>query len=255
MTYRISTSHLAFTLLLLSFCAPSFSFADDALLQKKLSATELHQHFLDQTVETESADGKTQKILYFGRDGHLEQVVKNRLYKGHWKVRKNGRLCTKVGSKKQKCRAVVSKTNKLVQFVIKKDGKHRHELTYIAFHPGNKIRQLNKSPLLPEKTLTSRQLKKLFSNHTVESITMKNQRASRTYYAPNGVLEQTRNGVFRTGTWQVKNSRICIQMEGLKKKCRIVVKEGDSYNKYIVKKNGRHQQSVSYTQFTLGKHL
>lgn len=255
MTYLISTSHLAFTLLLLSFCVPSLSLADDALLRKKLSAEELRQRFINQTVETESADGKVQKLLYFGKNGNLEQVVKNRLSTGHWKIRKNGRLCTSIGSQKNKCRAVVSKTNQLIQFVIKKDGKHRHELTYTTFHPGNKIRRLNKSPLLPENTLTSRQLKKLFSDKTVESVTVKNKRVSRTFYAPNGAVEQTRNGVLRTGNWQVKNSRICIQMEALKKKCRIIVKEGNAYNKYIVKKNGRHQHTVSYIKFIRGKHL
>lgn len=255
MTYRISTSHLVFYLLLLSFCLPSFVLADDLLLQKTLTSAELRQRFLDQTVEAESADGKVQKLLYFGKNGKFEQVVKNRLYEGHWKVRKNGRLCTTIDGKKSNCRAVANSANNLIQIVVKKDGNHRHELTYSTFYPGNKIRKLNKSPLLPKRTLTSRQLKKLFSDHTVESITAKNNRSSLTYYSPNGTIEQRRNGVSRTGTWQVKNSRICLQMEGLKKKCRIIVKEGDTFNKYIVKKNGHHQHSVSYIKFIPGKHL
>jgi hypothetical protein len=42
-------------------------------------------------------------------------------------------------------------------------------------------------------------------------------------------------------------------METLGEKCRIIVKEGDEYKKYIVKKNGHHQHSVSYRNFAPGK--
>lgn len=255
MNYRISTSRLLSLLILFLFAIPSYVFANNLFLPAALTATELRQHFFDRTVETESAEGKEPQLLYFGPNGNFEKVAKNRLYKGKWKILKNGRLCTTIGTKKQKCRAVVNNANDLILIMVKKDGKHRHELTYKAFHPGNQIKKLNKSPLLPEGTLTSRQLKKLLSGHTVESVTVKKKRTSLTFYAPDGSIEQRRNGVTRTGTWKVKNSRICIQMENLKEKCRIIVKENNSYNKYIVKRNGHHQHSVSYITFVPGKNL
>ena len=34
-------------------------------------------------------------------------------------------------------------------------------------------------------------------------------------------------------------------MENLPEKCRIIVKEGAEYKKYIVKKNGKHVHSVN----------
>ena len=42
-------------------------------------------------------------------------------------------------------------------------------------------------------------------------------------------------------------------MEDLQEKCRIIVKEDGEFKKYIVKKNGQHQHSVSYRKFTPGK--
>jgi hypothetical protein len=88
----------------------------------------------------------------------------------------------------------------------------------------------------------------------VESVTAKQGRTSLSYYSPEGKVEQLRNGVMRRGTWRVSNSaRICLQMENLQEKCRIIVKEGNEYKKYIVKKNGDHQHSVSYRKFMQGK--
>ena len=85
-------------------------------------------------------------------------------------------------------------------------------------------------------------------------MTAKQGRTSLSYYSPDGKVEQLRNGVIRHGTWRVTSSaKICLQMENLKEKCRIVVKEGDEYKKYIVKRNGAHQHSVSYRKFMQGK--
>ena len=79
-------------------------------------------------------------------------------------------------------------------------------------------------------------------------------RVSLSYYALDGTVEQIRDGARRNGTWRVsKNDRMCLQMENLQERCRIIVREGDEYKKYIVKKNGNHQHSVSYRKFVLGK--
>jgi len=255
MAYRLKIAYIIFVLLLLAFFLPSLALTKEHLLPGTLTAKELRKQFIDQTVETESADGKKQELLYFSPNGELIKVVKDRLSKGDWKVRKKGRLCTKVGSGKWQCRAVAKAGDEFVQYVVKKDGKHRHELTYTAFHSGKKLKELNKSPLLPQGTLGSKRLKKLFADRTVESVTAKKGRVSLTYYSPDGNVEQIRDGVMRTGKWRVKSKRICMQMDGLKEKCRIIVKEGGGYKKYIVKKNGRHQHSVSYRKFTPGRHL
>ena len=109
---------------------------------------------------------------------------------------------------------------------------------------------------LPTGTLNEKAVTELFSNKTVQSVTVRKGRVSLTYYDPNGTLEQLRDGAKRHGIWRVtKNGRICLAFAGSKEKCRIVVKEGKIFKKYIVKKNGQHQLSVSYRQFLLGKQL
>lgn len=109
---------------------------------------------------------------------------------------------------------------------------------------------------LPPGTLSSAEVFILFNNKTVSSITAVKQRESVSYYDPNGVIRQQRKGIKRTGQWRVTdNDRICLQMEDLPEKCRIVVKEDGSYKKYIVRKNGIHQHIISYTEFRMGNPL
>lgn len=106
---------------------------------------------------------------------------------------------------------------------------------------------------LPPGTLTAEELTALFSDKTVESVTAVRGRVSLSYYSPTGEVRQERNGRERFGQWRVTNSgRICLQMEQLPEKCRIVVKEGREYKKYIVRKNGQHQHSVTYRKFVNG---
>ena len=109
---------------------------------------------------------------------------------------------------------------------------------------------------LPRGTLTKQELLNLFSDRTVVSVTAVRGRRSVSYYAPNGEIRQRRLGITRRGHWQVtKNARICLQMEDLPEKCRIVVREGDLYKKYIVKKNGHHQHTITYLSFRKGNPL
>jgi len=109
---------------------------------------------------------------------------------------------------------------------------------------------------LPPGTLTAQELLKLFSNQTVVSATAVRERGSVSYYDPNGELRQQRLDVTRHGRWRVtEDARICLQMEDLPEKCRIVVLENGVYKKYIVKKNGEHQHSVTYLSFRKGNPL
>jgi len=106
---------------------------------------------------------------------------------------------------------------------------------------------------LPDGTLTSAEVFALFNDRTVTVITAVRQREGVSYYDPNGEIRQMRNGVMRVGHWRVTDSgRICLQMEDLPEKCRIIVKEGAVYKKYIVRKNGLHQHSVTYIRFREG---
>lgn len=116
--------------------------------------------------------------------------------------------------------------------------------------------EVNTGVALPKGTLNADELVVLFSNKTVHSVTAVEGRKSVSYYAASGEIRQQRHGVTRHGRWRVTdNHRICLQMENLPEKCRIVVKEKGVYQKYIVRKNGQHQHSVSYQRFEEGNPL
>jgi len=110
---------------------------------------------------------------------------------------------------------------------------------------------------LPSGTLTAKEVVKLFSDRTVETRTVVKKRESLTYYHPDGEVVQQRNGTTRHGFWRVrKDGRICLQMEELEEKCRIIVRGlGGGYRKYIVRKNGLHQPTVDYLNFVEGNQL
>lgn len=109
---------------------------------------------------------------------------------------------------------------------------------------------------LPEGTLNSQELFALFNDRTVHSVTAVQGRESISYYDPSGEIRQLRNDIKRIGQWRVtEHDRICLQMEDLPEKCRIIVHENGVYKKYIVRKDGNHQHSVSYPLFLDGNVL
>jgi hypothetical protein len=110
-----------------------------------------------------------------------------------------------------------------------------------------------KATPLPPGTLSAVEVTALFSDRTVESILDSNGRISLTYYNPNGELSQLQDGEKRNGIWRVrKDGRICLAFAGSGEKCRIIVKEGDVYRKYIVKKSGTHERIITYRSFSDG---
>ncbi len=115
---------------------------------------------------------------------------------------------------------------------------------------------IEESVPLPEGTLSSQELFALFNDRTVHSVTAVQGRESISYYDPNGEIRQLRNDTKRIGHWRVsEHDRICLQMEDLPEKCRIIVREKGVYKKYIVRKDGKHQHSVSYPIFIDGNVL
>ncbi len=250
----------AFYLLLFLSVVPGFSVAikpEVPLLESIMTVKQLKAKFSGQTVVARSVDGKRQKmVIYFATNGKVELAEKGRLKYGKWKIRKDDRLCINLKDAKRDCRVIVKKGSEYRQYVVKLDGNHKHELTYVSFQKGKALERLSESPLLPPGTLDKREVVALFSGKTVESVTAKKGRVSHSYYDKDGRVEQLRGGDRRFGTWRVtQRGRICLQMEDMAVKCRIIVKEGDKYKKYIVRKNGRHQHSVSYRNFKDGKHL
>jgi hypothetical protein len=109
---------------------------------------------------------------------------------------------------------------------------------------------------LPAGILNAENIRALFINFTVHSVTALKRQKSVSYYDPDGEIRQLRKGIVRIGRWRITDDdRICLKMESFPEKCRIIVKEGGVYNKYIVKKNGKHQLSVHYVAFESGNPL
>lgn len=228
-----------------------------SLPEQTLTAKEIQALFSDQTVAARSVDGKSQEmVIYFGPHGQVEMAKDGRLEQGKWTVREDDRLCINMEKSARDCRIIVKNGSEYRQLAVKLDGNHRHELNYVAFRKGEALAQMSESPLLPRGTLDQKEVLALFSGKTVESVTANKGRISHSYYNKDGRVDQLRNGKTRSGTWRVTNQgRMCLQMEDMAVKCRIIVKDGDEYKKYIVRKNGDHQHSVSYRKFRDGKHL
>ena len=248
------------TWLAILLLCPAFGFAagpEIPLPASTLNAQQIETLFSGYTAAANTPDGKDQELVtYFGKDGKVEQAQKGFIEKGKWYVREDARLCVDLKGEKRDCRIIVKDGDAYRQYAVKLDGNHNHELTWVEFRKGKHLARMSTAPLLPEGTLDHDQVVALFNDRTVESVTADKGRVSRTYYAPDGSVDQLRNGKHRRGKWRVtKNGRICLQMEGRSEKCRIIVKEKGEYHKYIVKKNGHHQHSVSYRSFVAGNQL
>lgn len=222
-----------------------------------LDVQQLKTLFSDRTAAANAPDGKSQELVtYFAADGQVVEAQQGVVKKGKWYVRDDARLCVDLAEENRDCRIIVKDGDDYRQYAVKLDGNHHHELTWVEFRKGNQLARMSAAPLLPEGTLDHDRVVALFKDRTVESVTADKGRVSRTYYAPDGTVDQLRKGKHRKGKWRVtKNGRICLQMEERGEKCRIIVKENGEYHKYIVKKNGHHQHSVSYRSFVAGNQL
>lgn len=239
-------------LLLLMATSATLAADDLNLLRGTLDQEQVTRTFSGRTAVAVQPDGD-ELVYYFDPDGELRQVRNGWQKRGAWSVRKDGRLCLDLGDDRD-CRAIARKGSEFLQYRVRKDGDHRPEQTYVAFRDGEQLARLSKDPILPAGTLKRREVVELFSGQTVESVTADKGRVSLTYYSPDGKVEQLRDGKKRHGTWRVNSgARMCLQMEGLQEKCRILVAEDGEIRKYIVKKSGRHQHSVSYRHFRSGK--
>ena len=246
-----------FSVLALFLSAELFAMAEKppiVLPDGALNAEQIKQRFNGQTAAAKIAGKERFEHYYFATDGEVIEVRGNRQKSGDWYVREDGRLCIDLVGEHRDCRMIVKDGDQYHQYAAKRDGNHKYEQTYSDFYQGNQLQKMSKQPLLPLGTLRDKEVIEIFAGKTVESVTASQGRVCLTYYSLDGTIEQVRNGVHRNGVWRVSdNDRICLKIENLREKCRIIVKEGGEYKKYIVRKNGHHQHSVSYRKFVPGK--
>jgi hypothetical protein len=219
-----------------------------------LTALEIKKQVEGKTAEVFFIKNKEKGLFFFNPKGEFQQLINNWLENGNWQVKGDDQLCIRIAGESRKCRMLVRDKDGVGQFIVKKDGKHQRELTYENFIAGNKLLELTKSSSPPLEILNKKEIILLFSDKTVESETVRRGRLSMTYYHPDGTLDLLRNGKEYSGAWRVTDKdRMCLNIENSQEKCRIIVKQGSSFSKYIVKKNGKHQQSISYRRFRPGK--
>lgn len=219
-----------------------------------LSTAEIKELVAGKTAEVVFNNKPGRGLFYFSQDGKVTQLSNNWLEKGHWRVNDKDRLCISTAGEKWACRMLVRNKDDIGQYIAKKDGNHQLEQTYEYFTDGNKMLELVKSSVPPLEKLDKQAIIQLFSDKTVESKTVRKGRVSLTYYNPDGTLQLVRHKKTYSGAWQVTDTdRMCLKIENSQKKCRIIVKQGTLYSKYIVKKNGQHQQSIVYRRFMSGK--
>lgn len=88
--------------------------------------------------------------------------------------------------------------------------------------------------LQPGRQLQAQEVRQLFSGKTVTSKNLSNGVVSVSRYAPNGRVQQQRQGTQRFGTWRVlPDGKMCLTMERQNESCRWLRQESDGrYQKY-----------------------
>lgn len=225
--------------------------------QQIVTAAKIHPLVNGKSTEVTYADTNEKAFLYFNPNGELTQLKNGWVTRGSWEVSPKDRLCYKLAGDKQRCRMLVSDhTGAIEQYIPKQDGNHRLQLKIDSITYGNALSPQLTSSQQTKEILSQEEILSLFSGKTVKSRTVRKKRESLTYYYPDGTLVLTRQNRTYNGAWRVTdNDRVCLRLEDSKEKCRIIVLEGDLYGKYIVKKNGDHQQSIDYLWFKPGKHF
>ncbi|MGB3213099.1 MAG: hypothetical protein WBB19_20520 [Desulforhopalus sp.] len=233
----------------------SFLLARSPVPEDVLTTMEISKLFDNKTAEALFVKTGEKGLFYFNTDGTFKRRVHNWLEAGRWRVNASDRLCISIAGKDWKCRIITQTHDGLVrQYIPKQNGNHKLELTFESFIDGSELFNNVQISSPPLEKLNKETCVMLFANKTVESETVRKGRVSLTYYSPDGSLEISRNGKIYEGTWRVTdNDRMCLKIENSQEKCRIIVREGETISKYIVKKNGHHQKSVKYRRFMAGK--
>lgn len=94
--------------------------------------------FSDRTVKSESGSGRI-TLTYYNPDGSLRQLQYGEKRDGRWWIRDDGRICLKLEDGDKKCRVIVNDNGIYKKYVVKKNNRHRHVITYHWFKPGNLV--------------------------------------------------------------------------------------------------------------------
>ena len=102
--------------------------------------------------------------------------------------------------------------------------------------------------------LSAAEVKKLFSGKTVEGINVNKGYSFKAYFDPKGTIRAAYPFGTRQGKWQVnKKGRKCIRWKDKKKQnCNLIVRDGEVYKEFKIKKNGDRKHVATFKKFTDG---
>ncbi|PLY03084.1 MAG: hypothetical protein C0623_02510 [Desulfuromonas sp.] len=102
-----------------------------------LNAEEVLQLFYDRTVESVTAVKRRESRSYYDPDGEVSQYRNGQKRTGKWQVKENGRICLQMEDRPGKCRIIVREAGEYKKYIVKKNGRHVHSVSYPEFRKGN----------------------------------------------------------------------------------------------------------------------
>ncbi len=110
--------------------------------------------------------------------------------------------------------------------------------------------------VLPDGALNAEQLKQQFTGRTAAAKIAGKERVELYYFAEDGKVTEIRGNWQKTGEWYVReDGRLCIDLVGEHRDCRVIIKDGDQYHQYAAKRDGNHEYEQSYSEFLQGNQL
>lgn len=125
---------------LISGCAQK---SDSTLPPAKwLTDKQLHRLFVKKTAKSRSVGQGRVSYTYYHSKGKVTQKRDGQYRYGKWRIVSRddgGRICLKMEDAPEKCRAVAKVNGTYQKYIVKKNGEHKHVVTYINFRGRNTI--------------------------------------------------------------------------------------------------------------------
>jgi hypothetical protein len=101
-----------------------------------LTARKVKKLFSGKTVESITVKKGRKSLSYYHPDGSVEQLRSGKKRLGKWRITAKGRICLKMENFKEKCRIIVKESGEYRKYIVKKNGRHLHSVSYRNFRDG-----------------------------------------------------------------------------------------------------------------------
>ena len=98
-----------------------------------------------------------------------------------------------------------------------------------------------------DQVLTEDELQALLAGKMVKGIYIDNKNAFIRQYSEDGRVRENMDNIKQDGKWFIdKKGQHCVIWSGKEKKCRVLVKDGETYKEFTIQKNGKPKLNVIY---------